>query len=77
MSLISSFVSDMKLILAERGKEMFLFLGKSLWIHAGRLVQLDVDNFSLSRWRLLATLSYCRSSDNSKGLKAHVFKKLL
>ena len=77
MSLISSSVSDMKLILAERGKEMFLFLGKSLWIHTRHPVQLDLGNFSLSHCRLLVTLSYCCSNDNSKGFKAHVFKKLL
>lgn len=44
MSLISSSVSDMKLILAEKGKEMFLFLGKSLWIHTHRPIQLNLDN---------------------------------
>lgn len=77
MSLISSSVSDMKLILAEKGKEMFLFLGKSLWIHAHRPIQLNLDNFSLPRCSLSVTFSYCCGNDNSKGFKAHVFKKLI
>ena len=70
MSLISSSVSDMKLILAERGQEMFLFLGKSLWIHTSRAIQLYSDNFSLLHCSFLVTFGYCCSNDNSKGLKA-------